>query len=169
MISTVAAGRYLLEVGAPPGTSISASATQTDGDPRPLGRALKEGVDDGIREKSASDAITDVVDEASDVSEKVERAVALFTTLAEGKVLDPKRLSGEIDALLDLLARLDRRGRWQEAVQLGRALSSRCEPQSSWATGPQSPGHGTSSARFISLLRTPPAPSETSGRPRSSG
>jgi hypothetical protein len=50
--STVAVGRYILEVGAPPGTSISLPAQPREGDPRPLARALKQGGADGKHKKA---------------------------------------------------------------------------------------------------------------------
>jgi hypothetical protein len=115
---TVAVGRYILEVGAPPGTSISVPAQSREGDSRPLARALKQG---GADAKKKADVGS--VDDASELTAKAERAVALFNGVAEGKVLDPKQLSAEIDALLGLLERLDREGRWEEALRLARALS----------------------------------------------
>jgi hypothetical protein len=120
---TVAVGRYILEVGAPPGTSISLPAQPRDGDPRPLARALKQGGADGKHKKADAGPLADAVDDASELTAKAEQAVALFNGLAEGKLLDPKQLSGEIDALLALLERLDREGRWEEALRLARALS----------------------------------------------
>lgn len=124
MTGTVTAGRFVLELGAPPGTLISSGAQPENGDPRPLRRALKKGGDDGKRrKKTASGRLADDVDKASDVTAKAERAVALFRALVEGNVLDPKLLSDEIDSLLDLLERLHRGGRWQEALRLARALS----------------------------------------------
>jgi len=120
---TVAVGRYILEVGAPPGTSISLPTEPREADSRPLARALKEGGADGKRKKADIGPLADAVGDASELTAKAERAVALFNGLAEGKVLDPKQLSGEIDALLELLARLDREGRWEEALRLARALS----------------------------------------------
>jgi hypothetical protein len=120
---SVAVGRYILEVGAPPGTSISLPAQPRDGDPRPLARALKQGGADGKQKKADAGPLADAVDDASELTAKAEQAVALFNGLAEGKLLDPKQLSGEIDALLGLLERLDREGRWEEALRLARALS----------------------------------------------
>jgi hypothetical protein len=124
MTGTVSAGRYVLEVGAAPGTLVSSPAQPQKGDPRPLRRALKKGGDGGkLREKAAAGPLADVVGEASEVTVRAERAVALFRAVVEGNVLDPKLLSSEIDALLALLERLDSDERWQEAQRLGRALS----------------------------------------------
>ena len=120
---TVVVGRYMLEVGAPPGTSISLSAEPEQGDPQPLARALKQGRADGKQKNAGVGSVADAVDDASAATAGAERAVALFRGLAEGKVLDPRQLSGEIDTLLDLVERLDREGRWREALRLARALS----------------------------------------------
>jgi hypothetical protein len=124
MTGTVSAGRYVLEVGAPPGTLVSSPAQPQKGDPRPLRRAFKKGGDGGkLRKETAAGPLADVVGEASEAMLRAERAVALFRAVVEGNVLDPKLLSSEIDSLLALLERLDRGERWEEALRLGRALS----------------------------------------------
>jgi hypothetical protein len=121
---TVAVGRYILDVGAPPGTSISLPTEPREADSRPLARALKQGGADTKKKKKADvGSVADAVGDASELTAKAERAVALFNGVAEGRVLDPKQLSGEIDALLGVLERLDREGRWEEALRMARALS----------------------------------------------
>ena len=119
----VAVGHYRLEVGPPAGTSISLSAESERGDTRSLARALKKGGADKNQKRVAIGSIADAVDHASAATAGTERALGLFRALAEGKVLDPRELSGEIDALLGLVERLDREGRWSEALRLARALS----------------------------------------------
>ena len=133
MSATVEAGRYLLEVGGRPGTLISSPAQPQDGDARALRRALKKGGAGRPRNKSAVDPLANAVDEASESTAGAERAVALFTALVEGNVLDPKLLSSEIDVLVDLVERLDRRGRWKEALRLARALSGLLALTMRWA------------------------------------
>jgi hypothetical protein len=120
---TVSVGRYILGVGAPQGTSISLSAQPREEDPGPLARALKHGGADGKLQRADGGQLADAVGDASELAGKVERAVALFNGVTQGQALDPKQLSGEIDALLGLLERLDRDGRWDEALRLARALS----------------------------------------------
>jgi hypothetical protein len=132
MTGTVAAGRYELEVGASPGTLVSSPAQPQEGDPRPLRRALKHGGGDGKRKKAAASPVRDVGVKASEVTAKAERAVALFRALVEGRI-DAKQLSSEIDALLELLERLDRDGRWQEALRLGRAACGLLALTMRWA------------------------------------
>jgi hypothetical protein len=122
MTGTVTAGRFVLELGAPPGTLISSGAQPEVGDPRPLRRAFKKGGDRRLK-KTASGRLADDVDKASVVTARAERAVALFRGLVQGNVLDPKLLSDEIDSLLNLIERLHHGGRSREALRVARALS----------------------------------------------
>ncbi len=115
-------GRYALEVGAPSGTAVSLS-TAPEGDARPLERALDHEAA-GTDPEDSGAALGAAVGEASEVTAKAERALKLFRAQAEGKVLDPSELSGEVDALVTLLERLDREGRWREALGLARSLSA---------------------------------------------
>jgi ABC-2 type transport system permease protein len=62
---------------------------------RSLARALNKGDADGKRKKADRGSVADAVVDAAEVTAKVERAVALFNGLAQGKVLDPKQLSSE--------------------------------------------------------------------------
>jgi hypothetical protein len=63
-----------------------------------------------------------VVERASDVTAQVERANTLFNEVADGQ-LSVGDVKDEVDVLLGLLGRLDREGRWSEALALARALS----------------------------------------------
>jgi hypothetical protein len=85
---------------------------------RALARARRER--DPLRTEAA--ALEAAVGDASEVSGKVERVVALFTEIAEGR-RDPASINDEVDALCDLLQRLDRDGRWEEALRVARALA----------------------------------------------
>jgi hypothetical protein len=120
----VPVGRFILEIGAPAGTSILDAEDEGDNNLRPLQGALKEdkaeAPEPGTR--GIADAATEVVDEASEMTSKLEHAVGLLNQVAEGR-LDPKALSGEVPMLLDALERLDRDRRWSEALRLARALS----------------------------------------------
>jgi hypothetical protein len=120
----VAAGRYILEIGAPAGTAISVAPDADSSDLKPLDRALKEDhADAEERGGEGSPSAPELVGEASEVTAKVERAVSLFTAVAEGRALDPQVLGGEIDALVSVLERLDREGRGRETLRLARALA----------------------------------------------
>src|SRR5688572_11521255 len=123
MTGTVGLGRYAIEVGVPGGTTISRSADAADGDVSSLARALETGGKPAGRERTVIEGLGDVVDDASDVTTKTERAVTLFRGLAEGNVLDPEQLTVELDAMLALPDRLDREGGGREALRLAGALA----------------------------------------------
>jgi hypothetical protein len=63
------------------------------------------------------------VDDAAQVTSKVERAVKLFTEIAQGR-LDPAAVGDEVDALVGLLSGLDRDERWAEALRMARSLAT---------------------------------------------
>ena len=64
------------------------------------------------------------IDEAESVTGKVERALELFTEVAQGRILDDKIFQRKLDTLLDSLERLDREKRHSDALRLARALAS---------------------------------------------
>ena len=106
-------GRYVLTVGAPAGTLIV-----------PTRRAERRGrneLSEALTAAGAAGGIEEVVEEAGDVAGRVERALELTTALAEGR-LDRRIVLREADALVGLLARLDRDGRHEDALRLARAL-----------------------------------------------
>jgi hypothetical protein len=107
-----------------------------------------KGEDTRKRRKVAA-ALDDAVDEASAVTAKTERAVALFRGLVEGKALDPEALSAEVDSLLSLLERLDRQGRHREALRLARALSALLALLMRWAALVRSLGIALQSAERL--------------------
>lgn len=106
-------GRYVLTVGAPAGTLIV-----------PTRRAERRGrteLSEALSAAGAADLLEEGVEEAGDVAGRVERALELTTALAEGR-LDRQIVLREADALVGLLARLDRDGRHEDALRLARAL-----------------------------------------------
>jgi hypothetical protein len=119
-LGAVRAGEYVLHVGGDGGTTLESGAGAAGGEAEALARALKADTEG----KSAADAIGDAVDDASAVTGKIERAVALGKGAAEGKALDPEQLVLEVDSLVGLLERLDRKGRHEEALRLARAIST---------------------------------------------
>lgn len=62
------------------------------------------------------------MEDASQVIGKMERAVTLFTAIAQGR-LDPASISDEVDAVVGLLGRLDDEKRWEEALRFARSLA----------------------------------------------
>ena len=115
-------GGYVLHVGEAAGTVVQRSAGSAGEGTEPLERALEEREPKG--EDRGAAAAAEVVDDASEVTAKIERAVALGKGAAEGKALSPEQLALEVGTLLDLLERLDRRGKFKEALRLARALAN---------------------------------------------
>ena len=88
-----------------------------------LSRALDEVDEETADEETTlGTALTESVDEAAEITSRVERATEIFEMLAKDRTLDPMQFRGEIDSLLDRLAELDRSGHLAEALRLARAL-----------------------------------------------
>ena len=116
-------GGFELEIGASAGTRASPLPSVRPAAEPDLSRAL-----DGVEEETADEettlgmALTESVDEAAEITSRVERATEIFEMLAKDRTLDPMQFRGEIDSLLDRLAELDRSGHLAEALRLARAL-----------------------------------------------
>ncbi|HWM63420.1 MAG TPA: hypothetical protein VNP96_05455 [Solirubrobacterales bacterium] len=111
-------GGYVLDVGASAGTVVQRKIGAA-GERAELLEAFEEPEPEGDSEAAIA---AGVVDDASEVTAKIERAFALGKGIAEGKALSPDQLVLEGGTLLDLLERLDREGRFKEALRLARAL-----------------------------------------------
>jgi hypothetical protein len=120
MNTRVEIGGFALQVGSPAGTAIEASGAVPAGD-EPLRRALEQTAP---RRAATEPAFAAEVEEASEATAKIERAVALGKGIGEGKALDPTQLGLEVGALLDCLERLDRKGRHKKSLQMARALAT---------------------------------------------
>jgi Bacterial Ig-like domain len=115
----VRVGGYALEVGTS-AESFARFEPEPDAEnAQALGAALAHEPD----EHALVEAVEGLQEDAAAVTNRVERANSLFRAAAEGHLLDPASLTGEIDALLGLLGRLDRAGRFDEELRLARALS----------------------------------------------
>ena len=117
----VTAGRYVLEVGAPPGVRLTVAPRSQRTDARPLAAALEQS-EAAHGERTPGEAISELLDDAGAVTSRVERAATLFVSLAEGRT-DAEAVGVELDELLGLLGRLDRQGRFAEALRLAGAAS----------------------------------------------
>ncbi len=62
------------------------------------------------------------LESASEAMGKAEHAVGLFTDIAQGRV-DRAAISGQVEALLGLMGRLDHDERWEEALRVARSLA----------------------------------------------
>jgi hypothetical protein len=134
----VAIGSYSLVLGDRAGTAIASAdggdmppppplaqaivpATGRD-EPHSLAKALARARRERDPPRTGVVVLEGVGQDASEVADKIERAVGLFTALVQGQ-LDPASISDEVKGLCDLVQRLDREGRWKEALRLVRALA----------------------------------------------
>jgi Divergent InlB B-repeat domain len=118
---SVGLGDFTLQVGGAGGTVVQKSAGAAAEGTGTLAQALAEPQPQ--REGKAA-AAAGAVEDAAAVTTQIERAVALGKGVAEGRELSPDQLFLEAGALLDLLERLDRKGRHKEALRLARALAT---------------------------------------------
>jgi hypothetical protein len=119
----VKVGSYVLVVGDPAGMEIKAIAGQAaagQAKSGPLEQAIAQADREPEPPRTGADRLEDAVDDAAEVTSKIELALSLFTQIVQG--IDPVDIGGDLEALLDLLERLDREERWKEALQVARAL-----------------------------------------------
>jgi hypothetical protein len=108
-------GRYVMDVGAPEGMTVR--HVRRRGEPPPeLAAALAH------EERPPVGAAEEAIEDASEVAAKVDRAATLFTRVAKGEI-DIATIAGELDSLFALLGRLERAGRYKEALRLARVLA----------------------------------------------
>jgi len=117
---SVQVGTFTLKVGGA-GTTVQPSSAPAAEGTGTLAQALVEPVP---KEPSKAEVAAETVEDASGVTAKCERAVTLSKGVSEGKVFDPDQLGAEVGALLDLLEKLDRKGRHKDALRLARALAT---------------------------------------------
>jgi tetratricopeptide (TPR) repeat protein len=126
-------GGCTLEVGDSAGSTLSLASIQADstesrvalvstqGDSRALRRALARR--EKRERRTPSEKLEAGVEDASEVTSKIEHAITLIKEVASGN-LDAKSLSDEADALLGLLKRLSRAKRWEDVLRVARCLSA---------------------------------------------
>ncbi|HET7509515.1 MAG TPA: hypothetical protein VFJ65_04620, partial [Solirubrobacterales bacterium] len=118
---SIQVGTFTLTVGGAGGTSVQSGSTPAAEGTGTLAQAL---VEPEAKEPSKAEAAAETIEDASGVTAKCERAVTLSKEVSEGKVFDPDQLGAEVGALLDLLEKLDRKGRHKDALRLARALAT---------------------------------------------
>ena len=111
-------GGYSLEVATPAGSFARFEPEPESKNARALAAALEEEP-----EQRPFAAIEEFEASAQEVTGRIEEAEGLLRTAAEGRLLDPANLTGEIDSLLGLLERLDKSGRFEEELALMRSLN----------------------------------------------
>ena len=110
----VRVGRFTMVVGERAGTIVTVVEGAPPQPPPELVEALAAPPPPGEELQAA-------VEDAGEVTSKIERFLELFTLVAQGK-FDAAAVSKELDAGLDLLERLDRAGRFDEALRVARPL-----------------------------------------------
>lgn len=118
---SIALGSFTLQVGGAGGTVIRRNAGPAAEGTGTLAQAL---VEPAPQEQGKAAAAAEAVEDAAAVTAQIERAVALGKGVAAGQELSPDQLFLEAGALLDLLERLDRKGRHKEALRMARALAT---------------------------------------------
>lgn len=113
-------GRYELHVGYDTGTVLMPAQGADRTEARRLAAAWHEHTP---QPTSAVDAIGQAVASAEEVTGVAERMVTLAQTITAGR-LDPAVLDEGVDEALDLLRRLDRSGRVEEALRLAKHLQA---------------------------------------------
>ncbi len=111
----------VLVLGDPAGMTIVPADSRGSADS--LAQALAQERKEREPAAAAVAPLAGAVEDAAQVTSKVERAVKLFTEIAQGR-LDPAAVSDEVDALCGLLERLDRDERWAEALRMARSLAT---------------------------------------------
>jgi hypothetical protein len=123
-------GAYTLQVGSPAGTLIE----EGDGAPAVGSDLLRQAFEEGPpKPPEAGPTFASEVEEASEETAKIERAVSLGMGIGEGKALNPTQLGLEVGALLDCLERLDRKGKHKKSLQMARALATLLMLLKRWA------------------------------------
>jgi PKD repeat protein len=136
-----------LEVGDPAGNRLALTSTQDDstesglalastqddsterklalasiqGDSRALGRAVARH--EKHRQRTPYEEIETTVENASEVTSKIEDTIALLKDVASGS-LEIDSLGEQADALLGLIQRLNRTKRWDDVLRVARCLST---------------------------------------------
>lgn len=125
-------GKYALEVGAHTGsfahfasTSSGAAKAQARKNAAALRAALTEP-DERPQSHTPLEAVEEFEQSADAVTDRVEHASKLFKAAFQDRLFDRTLLTGEIGALLGLLDRLDREGRYEEEIRVAKALHGLC-------------------------------------------
>jgi hypothetical protein len=129
---SIEVGPYVLEIGNDGGTTVRPAEGATEADAEPLRQALERSPAQTETTEPEPDTATEI-DEASEATAKVEKAVALCKGVSEGQVLDPAQLGLEVGSLLDCLEKLDRRKQHKKALRMARALATLLMLLKRWA------------------------------------
>ena len=118
--SSVRIGAYSLEV-ATQGNSFAQFEPEPENE---NAKALEAALEEEPGKPPAAVAAIEEFEETADaVTGRIEQADKLLRAASAGDLLALGNVSGEIDGLLDLFARLDRAGRFEEELKLMRSLN----------------------------------------------
>ena len=116
-------GRFTLQLGPPHGTRADVAPAGETKQARALAQALRDAsVDPRPSTRRVAATVAGAVEEAEEITSSIERANEIVTAVAQGLTLDPKHLETQLNALLTVLERADREGRWEDEIRLARAL-----------------------------------------------
>ena len=116
---SVRVGGYALEIETQADSFAQFEPEREHENAQALATALVEEPEEGLTPVEAVEALEDGADAVTD---RIEHANRLFRATAEGRLLERDLLTGEVGALLGLLQRLDRAGRFDEELRLARAV-----------------------------------------------
>jgi len=122
----VAVGRYVLDVGKPEGMVVSTVRVRRASQPADLAAAL------AAEERPATQVAEEAIEDAGEVTDKVERAATLFEKVVSGQI-DAATIGAELERLVALLGRLDRAGRYEDALALARVLARLLSLTARWS------------------------------------
>ena len=114
---TVAAGRFIVEVGNDTGLALAPrpAAEEDDG-------AVRAALAGAERAPAPAPRLEGALDSAAEATARCEEAADLVEAVLSGGILDRERALARADVMLELLQRLDRGGRFEDALKLARML-----------------------------------------------
>ena len=118
--ASVPVGEYSLEVATHAGSFAQFDPEQESENAEELRTAL---ADESEQPPAVVGAIEEFEESADAVTGRIEQAEKYLRAAASGELLQFDHISGEIDGLLDLFARLDKAGRFEEELKLMRSLN----------------------------------------------
>jgi hypothetical protein len=114
-------GRYTLDFDHPGGTTLALTPDAPEASaPQPLRQQLAGPEPPARRTPSRVERANDLIDQASEVTDRVENVLGILESIAQGRLPGAGLLAQEGDDVLAALGRLDRAGHFAEVVKLGR-------------------------------------------------
>jgi Abnormal spindle-like microcephaly-assoc'd, ASPM-SPD-2-Hydin len=119
----VQVGRFILDVPAPGGTTLSWAPRRARTEPPPaLTTALAQETPHAPAGRDLVETANQVLDTAEAVTDQVEHVTDTVQAILAGRIPDPELISGDLVEWLELMQRLARSGRFAEVIKLGRPV-----------------------------------------------